>query len=298
MFNKFRLVTPLLLACFALFVISGCSDDDNPAGSDPTDTDHLRAVGVMLIEGTDTLVTADGTAVSGEIHIHHEESVGPCMVWFLDPDSGWYHPTEEATSSLDHDHELAIELTDPSIASVELGEEIHGADPWSVSFTGLLEGETSFRVKIIHVDHPDYTSPLLPLHVAEEHFAAVGVMLVQATDTLVTVNGSQISGQFPVLLDMESSLTEVWFLDPDGDWVRPEEGHEDGLDHEGLELAIEVENSAMITIILGEDIPGNEDHWSFSATGDAVGTTNIRILAMHADHSDYTSPWIPAEVTL
>jgi hypothetical protein len=297
MFYKLRLPALILSTCFALFLISGCSDDDNPAGGEPSDEDHLRAVGVMLTSGSDTLVIADGTVVTGEVEVLHEASVGPCVVWFLDPDSGWYHPLEEASSSLDDNHTLTIEITDPSVASATLGADVSGGDPWSVTFNGLLAGVTSLRVKIVHNDHPDYTSPLLPLHVEEEHFAAVGVMLIQGADTLFIVNGSQITGQFSAPLNAESPLTEVWFLDPDGDWIRPAGGHEDGLDEEGTALAVEVENTGMITITLGVNIPGNEDAWSFTATGEEIGTTRIRILAVHEDHPDYTSPWIPAVVT-
>ncbi len=149
---------------FLLLFAVGCSDDDNPAGGDPSDEGHMRAVGVMLIHGTDTLVTADGTVVTGEIHVHAGDTLGPCAVWFLDPDSGWYHPVEEHTT-LDHDHELLIEAENAAFVNVILGEEVTGGDPWSAYFAGLQEGTTAIRVKILHMDHPDYTSPQLPISV-------------------------------------------------------------------------------------------------------------------------------------
>lgn len=149
----------LAFLALLLWLAAGCSDDDNPAGD--TNEDHLHAAGVMLIHGTDTLVTAEGTVVTGSVSVTAGDTLGPCEVWFFDPDSGWYHPEEEP--SLDHDHELLIDVEDETIVSVILGEEVAGADPWSAFFAGRQSGATVMRVKIMHLDHPDYTSPELPV---------------------------------------------------------------------------------------------------------------------------------------
>ena len=282
-FRRTRCMLALSLA--ALFVISGCSDDDNPAGNNPQDQHHLHAVGVRLIHDSDTLVTADGTNVTGEIEIHEGDTLGPCLVWFLDPDSGWYHPAEHA------DHHLQIDVTASNIVQAILGETITGADPWSCSFIGLEHGETTVRVKILHVDHPDYTSPLLPVHVHEKHANAAGLALISGTDTLVIVNGSQVTGSLTIPIGASGALIHVWFMDPDSEWFQP------GVHHGEPSLGVAVADTLLLTVLVGDEIAGNNDPWIFQAAGSAVGATTIQITIVHEDHADYTSPQIPVTIT-
>lgn len=149
-----------LSAAFAgLLFIGGCGDaDDNPATHHHN---HLEAVGTRLIHESDTLCTVDGTAVSGGLALTAGDTLQPIQVWFLDEDGDWLQPDSDDT-----DHALDIQVADTSVAKIVLGRNLaapHTA--WSIAAVGRAAGTTSVRMIVIHEDHPDYTSPEIPVTV-------------------------------------------------------------------------------------------------------------------------------------
>jgi hypothetical protein len=161
---------PFLPLLLIVLLPLGCSEDDNPAGEDDSDHGHLEAVGVQLRLGSDVLVEADGTDVGGGLQLAVGDTSAWYEVWFLNPDSGtWMHP--EADPDQDHgaeeeEYHLQVEL-ESTVAEVLHGEDVPDqADPWTVRFIALEQGQATFRVTTLHGEHSDYVSPALPLSVS------------------------------------------------------------------------------------------------------------------------------------
>lgn len=158
-----KLLSLFALACaFAFFI--GCSDDnDNPAGDD---SDHAEAFGCILILGTDTLATADTSAVTGSITLSVNDTLGPVEVWFLNEDGELFRPEHEEAVPLDQEgHELDIRVGNSTIASARLGHDISEELEWAFYLDGLSAGETTLRVVILHEGHDDFTSAQFSLTV-------------------------------------------------------------------------------------------------------------------------------------
>lgn len=158
-----KLLSLFALACaFAFFI--GCSDDDdNPAGDD---SDHAEAFGCILIFGTDTLATADTSAVTGSISLSVNDTLGPIEVWFLDENGELFRPEHDVAGPLDvEEHELDIRVANSTIAVARLGHEISEELEWAFYLDGLSAGATTLRVVILHEGHDDFTSALFPLTV-------------------------------------------------------------------------------------------------------------------------------------
>jgi len=267
-------LTKGLLALFLStgFLASGCSDDDNPASSD--ESAHMDAVGVALVMGGDTLVmaaTAEPTEVSGELEVYEGASTGPVLVHFLDDEGHWFRPEADP----DGDHTLDI-VTNELMASIELDQA-----SWAFTVTGVGEGETAMRVKILHLGHEDYVSPELPVHVIhsdEAHGTPVGMRLMQGDSLLVEsfANGT-LSGQLD-LASFEALTFSAWFVDDEGVVFQPEDDH-----HLGLTFSSDRVESII-------------DGWSVTLTGTDPGDDGLVIDILHDDHIHFTSPLIPIHV--
>ncbi|NUO18217.1 hypothetical protein HUU59_02040 [bacterium] len=158
-----KLLSLFVFACaIALFI--GCSnDDDNPAGDD---SDHAEAFGCVLILGTDTLATADTSAVTGSISLSVNDTLGPIEVWFLDENGELFRPEHDVAGPLDvEEHGLDIRVANTTIADARLGHEVSEDIEWAFYLDGLSEGATTLRVVILHEGHDDFTSALFPLTV-------------------------------------------------------------------------------------------------------------------------------------
>jgi hypothetical protein len=273
-FLSLRKWIPLFALVFA-FLAAGCGDDDNPVNSDPGT--HLEAIGAMLILGTDTLVTVNGTQVSGELEVHEGDTLAPIEIRFLNPDdNSWYDPTGLGSAS----HSLHLEEYSTDVANMLIGSAMPGVtDPWEFGILGVEAGTTSARIKIYHLDHPDYTSPLIPIRVEHEHENAVGCKLVLDGVDVVIADGSNITGSLNLITGTTTGLISVWFLSPDGDWFQPEE------DRYTLGTTIAGSSFTLDTNV-GE-------RWQFSATGTSVGEGQLQLRLMHEDHADFTSPQLP-----
>lgn len=283
MFSNTRLALLFLLASAFVFFISCSDDDDNPVNN--STSPHLEAVGAMLIYDTDTLVTVNGTSVEGELEVHEGDTLGPINVLFLHPDGYWYDPSE-LSSENETSHLLVVDEYDADITNAIIGTALSGNnDPWAFGVVGVEAGETTARVKIFHIDHPDYVSPLIDIHVehAHEHSSAVGCKLVMNDSTYVTVDGTTITGELHVHEGHSPTVT-VWFLDPDGDWFQP---HAD----DGFLLDVTVDDTGVLSAVVDTENP-----WNFTATGVEEGETSLTTAIIHGNHADYTSPAIPVHV--
>jgi len=142
---------------------------------------------------------------------------------------------------------------------------------------------TELFISIFHIEHIDYASPPIELHVEEEHAEAEGLVVRQGDSTLVTVWGGVVTGQMTVFLGQTTPELEVFYLDLDSIEFQP---HVD----DGFLLADSLGDLAVATL-------SNIDDWSFSIHGESAGATELFLSIFHIDHLDYISPAMPVVVT-
>ena len=275
-----RYTVSLFLMVLLLAGFAGCSDDDNPADTSENEH-HLESVGVRVLDSdNNVLVEANGTEVTGSIEVHEGGESGFLTVLFLDPDTDeWYDPEDRETGheeGEDHHHELVVTLTDTDLLSVTLGEEIeNAATEWGFLLEGLEHGETTLRIQIYHEDHPDYTSPLLPVAVEHhEHLNSVGVALVADGTDLVVVNGTSVTGELTVAQGASISPIDVFWIDADGNRFQP-----DAVEQPDYQLEVESDAATTASTTLGDGA------WQFSLNGIAAGSTEIHVRLLHGDHA-------------
>lgn len=119
------------------------------------------------------------------------------------------------------------------------------------------------------------------------HLEAVGVALVMGTDTLVmaaTADPAQVEGELHVHEGETTGPVLVHFLDEEGHWFRPE------ADPDG-EHSLEVLHNQLVL-----SVTVDQETWSFTATGNAEGETEIVVRILHDGHADYVSPSLPVHV--
>jgi len=132
-----------------------------------------------------------------------------------------------------------------------------------------------------------------------DHAEAFGTALIVGSDTLVIADGNVVTGSLAVTFPDTLGPIQVWFLDEDGEWFRPE-AHDHGplasSEDEVVELDVRIENEAMASARLGHE-DGEEWEWAFYLNSITTGTTTLRIALLHEGHDDYVSPQIPVVVT-
>ncbi|MCA9759512.1 MAG: hypothetical protein KDA27_27200, partial [Candidatus Eisenbacteria bacterium] len=268
---------PFRAVALSIFVIGflgihGCSDD-NPADPGPGETcDHFDADGVVLEAEGETVVSQWEGDVSGEVELELEESRAISVV-FLDPDS-----TRGVPADACEDQYLEVTVDDESIATVNLDAP---DGRWSFTITGASEGETSIRVRIIHVDHSDFTSLELPVVVGDE-VPIEGFRIMDGATMLVEQVEGVLSGEIELEPDGSLGPLDVVFLDPEGNVVTPEEG---------ATLSFTVADPSIATVTqagLGD--------YSFQLDAVDEGETSFTFSLLHMGHSDFDSEPVPVVV--
>ncbi len=115
--------------------------------------EHAEAEGLRLVRNGDTVVVVDGSTVTGEIEVFHQQTSSPITVWFVSAESELFQPDTVDGFSLEHT------LSDTTLASFQQTGE------WEFTVTGIATGTTSLTIGIHHEEHTDYTSPDIDLSV-------------------------------------------------------------------------------------------------------------------------------------
>jgi hypothetical protein len=226
---------------------------------------HIEAEGLVLKSGGKAIASAWQGVATGEIEVHHEEWTEAIEVFFLDPDSTEFQPSEPEFS-------LGAVLDDPLIAGYEQ------LSTWSFRLEGLEEGMTDLTLSILHEGHSDFTAPPIEVHVEEHHAEAEGLLIMQGANEIVRVWQGVVTGEIGVHLGETTPALAVFFLDVDGDEFLPE--------GEEFSLGAEIGSPALAGY-------GQIGDWSFSITGLQAGETDLTLAILHEGHSDFTSPPIP-----
>ncbi|MBK8233802.1 MAG: hypothetical protein IT349_16430 [Candidatus Eisenbacteria bacterium] len=259
--------------------LTGCGDD-NPADDGEPACEHLDADGLLLRESDEVIVTQWQGATSGEVHAHHEETSEPIRVRFLDADS-----LETVPAAACVDHALRFEVADPTIAEISAVD----GDRWAFTVRGLADGKTTFRIRVWHGDHADFTSLPIDLHVVDEgEIEAEGLVLAQKCTWLATWNydlahPEVATGRLLAPVGGVNDSIDVRFVSPDRLLFAPE--------GEPYTLGWEITDPSLVEVEVDP-----LDPWRVLIRGKVAGTTTVRWKILHEGHSDYTSGPIPLTV--
>ncbi|MDR9418602.1 hypothetical protein, partial [Gracilimonas sp.] len=119
----------------------------------------------------------------------------------------------------------------------------------------------------------------------EEHSDPEGFVLKMNGQIIVEqLPGESITGEFELAPGEETDLITIFFLDDDGDEFQPDE--------EEVSLGVEFDESG-----IAEFEQHSEDgKWSFHLHAESEGITDMRLMLMHGDHSDFTTQDIHVHV--
>lgn len=151
-------------------------------------------------------------------------------------------------------------------------------------------------------------NPAAPNGDETAHADLDGVVVMLADGTEIARQWeADVTGAITVTAGATLDELEIWFLDADGDMVRPggddhdhdhgalaRRGEEDDHDHDGeepYELEVEIGNDSIATAAMH----GSED-WAIDLTGVTAGATTVRFIVMHEGHADFTSLQLPITV--
>lgn len=118
-----------------------------------------------------------------------------------------------------------------------------------------------------------------------EHSDPEGIRLILNGATVVEQLPDQdVTGEFELEPGQETELITVYFLDHDGDEFQPDE--------EEYSLSYMFDDEGIAKFEQHEE----DGKWRFHLHAEAEGITNMQILLMHGDHSDFTSEKIHVHV--
>ena len=143
------------LALLAALAVSACDDDPTSPGED-----HHEPAGVRITMGGVTLVTVQGTNVTGTLTVAAGQETAHMGVVFLDEDGDPITP--------DDDEFLEVEIADETVAEFEqdppgeFGGHLHG----------VTAGTTTATFRLMHGTvggsaHADYVSPAITVVITE-----------------------------------------------------------------------------------------------------------------------------------
>ena len=151
--RSLRTYTTLLFTGALLFT-TGCEDDAH----DDHEEGHTDADGFILEDaaGSEVYREFEGAA-TGSVTLAVGETL-ELSVHFLDHEGNEIAHEEEGEE--DHEDGLVVSENNASVAVVEVEEHEEGEDHhgMAIHVQGVSAGSTSFKVRLMHDGHADYTS--------------------------------------------------------------------------------------------------------------------------------------------
>jgi hypothetical protein len=237
-------------------VLTSCESNPVASGGDPI-CEHADADGFVLDWRGFAVASQWQAVVSGGIELDAGARMDSLRVVFLDPDSA----RMDATTFCD-DKELRWVIADSSVASFTT----EGGVPFAVSVLGKVEGSTTVRFQIWHVDHADFTSQPIPIMVRagipHDPIGAAQAVLFSGCNRIATWNFG-VEGATGVLIAPLAGTSQeigVQFLDATSHAVEPMDS--------GYSLGWSVADTTVAAIA-----PVSGSRWSVRVSGRRVGHT-------------------------
>ncbi len=262
------LIGTVLLAAVA----GGCIFDDEKDDPSEPQQDHFEAEGIVLIDSgvrffhmfrgeidtsggkADTLVVPVGLSPHWEIK-------------FLDENEQEIDPPDDANKS------FGWIITDPAVVEIYR----HDGQEWDFHLNGLKVGETAIEFRVMHNDHYDFHTPLIPVSVRNfegTHGPPVGVRLYdeESGDLLASASlesDGEVSGEVLVPHEGETGHIEAVFYDAHNrEFFPPVPPH-------ALQLVVADDSK------VGFELASAPEHWAFHLTGIAEGETTLKVVILH-----------------
>jgi hypothetical protein len=279
------------VAASALAALLLASCDDNPVDDKGhIECDHFEAEGFDLVYVDSTLHSQFQGSVYGTVSVSAGGLLSTVRVLWLDTDSTHVAPAAEC------DQSLAFDVANSSIVGVTQS----AANPWAIDIHGKQAGSTTFRVKIFHVDHADFTSLAIPITVAAsplDTIAPPAMVIMDGADAIAThnfdeTNGpGQVTGPIVLQLGQNRTALEVWFVDGsqhavDGSRDRviiPDGPHS---------LSWSISETAVF-----DAVANAASEWHLDLVPKAVGKATIQFRLLFDGSPRYTSGDVPVVVT-
>ena len=277
-----------VLACglaLAMLAIVGCGSD-NPTASQE---EHFEPEGLVIIESgvrffryfRGQIDTNDGR--HGEL----EAPVGLTAHWsikFLDENGAEIDPPN------DPDFRFTWSIADPTI--VEVFQDDGDEGKFEFHLNGLKQGETTIELQVSHVDHVDFRTIPLEVHVHHEegeHGEPASVVLKdEESGTVlaqVTLAGATATTDTVTITNGQTTdHIEVEFVDENGVEFQPE------APPHGLGIAVADTN------VVGIDPPVAPEHWAFRLIGKQAGSTTVTLSILHDGDEEETFAPITIQV--
>ncbi len=268
----------LILLAASTIGLASCGED-NPAQPKTECPTHVDVDGLTIEQNGARLSSQWEGTVLGAIEVGVDATLAPLAIVFLDADSSRVSFAPECT-----DFSLAFEVSNPTVAICERAP----GTPWSVSIRGVSAGETSVRFRVLHGDHFDFSSQLIPIQVGEAGEIAISGLIVQiGGQEVASQREGVVAGEIPLIADSSSTIIEVIWLDEDGAPLPPddlEEGSSLGWALPSPPQPVEVET-----------IGGQP--WRLRLRALELGGTSLELRLLHEGHSDFASAPIPIRIS-
>ena len=125
----------------------GCFDEGGP--TQPR-TKHMIIFGLKLVSANDTLFEYFDLQSKGVLELSVNESIVEISPLFIEPDSSIF-----PYNDISMDHHLEFQKVSANISlSQEEGEK------WKFNLKGLSAGSASFDLKLMHIDHSDFSATI------------------------------------------------------------------------------------------------------------------------------------------
>jgi len=152
MFSILKKKMTILFIISFIVAFTACSSDDPVAPHE----EHFEAIGTVIYDGTGAEifrilrgVTNDTLfAKVGVLSDHYD-------VKFINDDEQVVNPPD------DDDLSMGIDITDPNLLEIEQDEP----GEFEFHLMGVAEGLTTIEIKILHGNHADYRSGLIPVKI-------------------------------------------------------------------------------------------------------------------------------------
>lgn len=138
-----------LVATF-LFLAAATAACDNPV--EEHHDEHSDAHGLILLANGSEILRVEGAAVDDTLFVPLGGNSSIIEVEFLTEEGEPIHAED-----LDDDFGLRLTVADPTVADYEMEGD------WSFVLNGLVQDTTSLVVELLHLEHPDFTTPDIPV---------------------------------------------------------------------------------------------------------------------------------------
>lgn len=139
-----------------------CGKDSNPV--DPSDSDHLEAVGCVVKQGDVEVIRAEKGAVTGAFTVEERVQSSLYNLYLISESGALFQPEDD-------DYVFAWESKNPQTADI-IQFETDGL--WGFHVKGFDPGQTSLVLKVLHGEHEDFVSLDVPVTVTASTGGGLG----------------------------------------------------------------------------------------------------------------------------